>query len=173
MENLTKQLNAGHARVAQLQQEIDQARHALAALPSRYGYKSTEEFIRAVIAAQPKRTRRKRQIVTVAAVVPPPVAPAPEKAQESTLAPVPAAPNRVLEQTTPPPFPLPADEAPDVVPEQGDLSNTAYHAVLGSALNLTKEKLATAGLPAKAWASWREFERKLREAFDRLAAGSA
>jgi hypothetical protein len=172
MEDLTKQLNAGHARVAQLQQEIDQTRHALAALPSRYGYKSTEEFIRAVIAAQPKRTRRKRRVVTVAAAVPPPVAPAPEKAPESTLAPLPATPNRALEQATPPPFPLPADQAPEAVPEQGDLSNLAYHAVLGSALKKAQEKLATAGLPAEAWASWREYERKLREAFARLAAGS-
>jgi hypothetical protein len=172
MEDLKKQLNAGHAHVARLQQEIDQTRQALAALPSKYGYKSTEKFIRAVIAAQPKRTRRQRQIVTVAAVVPPPVAQAPETAKESTLAPIPATPSMVLEQAAPPPSPLPVDKAPDAVPEKGDLSNTAYHAVLGSALNKTKEKLATAGLPAEAWASWREYERKLRDAFDRRAAGS-
>jgi hypothetical protein len=171
MEDLKKQLNAGHSLVARLQQEIDQTRRALAALPAKYGYKSAEEFIQAVIAAQPKKTRRRRRIVTIAAVVPPPVAPVPENAQEPTLAPAPASPNLALEQATPPPSPLSADKAPEAVPEQGDLSNTTYHAILGSALNQTKEKLATTGLPAEAWASWREYERKLRDAFDRLAAG--
>ena len=97
MEDLKKQLNAGHSLVARLQQEIDQTRRALAALPAKYGYKSAEEFIQAVIAAQPKKTRRRRRIVTIAAVVPPPVAPVPENAQEPTLAPAPASPNLALD----------------------------------------------------------------------------
>jgi hypothetical protein len=171
MDDLKKQLNAGRSLVAQLQQEIDQNCRALAALPAKYGYKSAEEFIQAVIAAQPKKTRRQRRIVTIAAVVPPPVAQAPETAKEPMLAPAPATPSLALEQATPPPSPLSADKAPDAVPEQGDLSNTTYHAVLGSALNKTKGKLATAGLPAEAWASWREYERKLRDAFDHFASG--
>jgi hypothetical protein len=171
VENLKNQLNAGHSLVARLQQEIDQTRHALAALPAKYGYKSTEEFIRAVFAAQPKRTRRQRRIVTAATAVRPAVAQAPETAKVPTLAPVPATPSQTLEQATPLSSPLPADMAPDAVPEQGDLSKTAYHAVLGSALNKTREKLATAGLPAEVWVSWREYERKLRDAFDHLASG--
>ena len=172
MENLKKQLNAGHSLVARLQQEIDQARHALAALPSKYGYKSTEEFIRAVIAAQPKETRRRRRIVTAAAAVLPPAVRAPETAVAPTVVPVTAAPASALEQAPSLPTPLAADTAPIAAPERGDLNETAYHAVLGGELTKTKEMLSTAGLPAAVWASWREYERKLREAFNRLAAGS-
>jgi len=169
--NLQNQLNAGRSLVARLQQEIDQARHALAALPSEYGYESTEEFIQAVIAAQPKKTRRRRRTVTIAAAVPLPAARAPETAVVPTVVPVTAAPAPVLGQAAPLHPPLGADMAPTAVPEQGDLNETAYHAVLGGELTKTKEKLSTAGLPAAVWTAWREYERKLREAFNRLASG--